>query len=257
MDKVQKIIETLHPDHEHILVLPELWTSGFDLQNCSSHVHADQEILNELSSQAIEKKIWIAGSYITQENSAYYNTFVLLSPAGERYNYQKVHLIRLMNEHHWFTPGGSYCAVQTDFAQIGLSICYDLRFPAMFQSLSHIGCNLMLVTAAWPHSRIEHWNKLLPARAIENQSFFVACNAVGSTHREIFGGNSAVINPLGEVLLQASQTEEGTHTLVIDIEDVSQLRSKIPLLREQKEDTNQDYPVHLAQGSGRTSNTEA
>ena len=245
LDKVLQVIAALNPIQEHVLLLPELWTSGFDLKQCGTHVHADQEILIELALQAAQKKIWIAGSYITQENSAYYNTFVLLGPAGEKFVYRKIHLIRLMNEHHWFQPGDSYTGVQTHFAALGLSVCYDLRFPALFQSLAHAGCNVFLMPAAWPITRINHWNLLLPARAIENQSFFIACNAVGGTHRETFGGSSAIINPWGEVLFQANQTDELVQTILIDPDETIAMRSNFPVLSEQMEDQNRLIPVQM------------
>ena len=245
LDKVLQVIAALNPIHEHILLLPELWTSGFDLKQCSTHVHADREILIELALHAAQKKIWIAGSYITQENSAYYNTFVLLGPAGEKFVYRKIHLIRLMNEHLWFHPGKVYTGVQTNFAKLGLSICYDLRFPALFQSLAHAGCNVFLMPAAWPITRINHWNLLLQARAIENQSFFIACNAVGGTQRETFGGSSAIINPWGEVLFQANQTDELVHTVIIDPNETITMRSNFAVLAEQMEDQERKLTLQM------------
>ncbi len=256
MEKVLQLIVALNPVHDHLLLLPELWTSGFDLKNCSTHVYADGEILDELALQAAQKKIWIAGSYITQENSAYYNTFVLLGPCGEKIVYRKIHLIHLMNEHHWFQSGKSYTGIKTNFATLGLSICYDLRFPALFQSLAHAGCNVFLLPAAWPISRIDHWTSLLSARAIENQSFLVACNAVGNTHREVFGGSSSIINPWGEVLFQANQTAEVVHTTIIDPDEAASIRKNYPVLTEQIADQEQKIPVQIYYGTGRVNNTE-
>jgi predicted amidohydrolase len=253
--KVLSILESIHPTHEHLVLLPELWSSGFDLKHCDQHVGADQEILIELSRQAIIKKIWIGGSYLTTENSNYYNTFVLLGPAGEKAIYRKIHLIRLMNEHLWFSPGDQYTLVNTNFAQIGLSICYDLRFPALFQSLAQAGCMLFLMPAAWPVSRINHWNALILARAIETQSFFIACNAVGQTHREIFGGSSAVISPWGECLFQANTSDEIIQTITINPDEGLALRKKFPVLSEQKLDMEQRISVHVHNFTSRDNNT--
>jgi omega-amidase len=150
-----------------------------------------------------------------------------------------------MNEHHWFQPGESFIGVQTNFARLGLSICYDLRFPILFQSLAHAGCNVFLMSAAWPITRINHWNLLLPARAIENQSFFIACNAVGGTHRETFGGSSAIINPWGEVLFQANQTNETVQTIIIDSDETTNIRNSFPVLSEQMEDIDHYIPLHI------------
>jgi omega-amidase len=253
MQKFLDILQKIHPVSEHILILPELWSSGFDLKNCVHHAPVDAEILHELTQQAISRKIWIGGSYLTCEGSAYYNTFVYLGPRGEKAIYRKIHLIRLMNEQRWFSPGHQYTMVNTNHASIGLSICYDLRFPAFFQALAHAGCNLFLLPAAWPISRIAHWNLLLPARAVENQSFFAACNAVGSTHREIFGGSSKLVSPWGEILFQASQTDENIETTSIDMDEATKIRQQFPYLKEQQEDSTHNLELQTYQFPSRDS----
>lgn len=252
---VLDIIQSIQPLHPHILVLPELWTSGFDLHHTAEHAPADTEILQELTRQAADKNIWIGGSYLTQTNDNYYNTFVLLGPQGEQAVYHKIHLIKLMQEERWFTAGDQYTVVDTGFAKIGLSVCYDLRFPALFQALSHHGSNLMLLPAAWPLPRINHWDLLVHARAVENQCFFAACNAVGGTHRETFGGTSLLVSPWGEDILRFNQNEETIQTATIEMDEVDQLREKFPVLREQKEDGFRNTGMEIIQFTGRDNNT--
>ena len=254
-NKVLQIINTLQPEYPHILLLPELWTSGFDLRHTEEHAPADAEILQDMAKQAALKNIWIGGSYLTQQDAAYYNTFVFLGPDGEKAVYQKTHLIRLMQEDRWFSPGKQLSLVKTPFAVIGLSICYDLRFPLLFQSLSHAGSECFLLPAAWPQARISHWETLLQARAIENQSFFIACNAVGGTHREIFGGTSMLISPWGESLLRFSPTDEAIQTTSIEIDEVRQLRESFPVLQEQQADQQNSIPIQHYSFDGRNNNT--
>ncbi|MBI9052014.1 MAG: hypothetical protein JEZ00_21545 [Anaerolineaceae bacterium] len=242
-NRVNQIVNKIQPTTDHLLILPELWSSGFDLKQSHLHINADQEILQELSTLSTQKNIWIAGSYLTQENSNYFNTFVLLGPGGKKSIYRKIHLIKLMHEHHWLQAGDQYVAVSTAFAQFGLTICYDLRFPTQFQALSHSGCNIFLMPAAWPIARIKHWQALTLARAIENQAFFIACNAVGGTHRETFGGCSAIISPFGEILLQGSQTKELIQTIEINPQEADDLRCKFPVLSEQVENDKKSYSV--------------
>jgi omega-amidase len=242
-DKVKHILDQIQASEHHLIILPELWSSGFDLKQSNIHYEADITIIDNLSRIAKTKHIWIAGTYITKENDQYYNTFILNAPNGDQFSYHKTHLIRLMNEHKYFQPGQEFVAVNTPFANIGLSICYDLRFPIQFQQLSHSGCNLFLLPAAWPIARINHWQTLIQARAIENQAFFVACNAVGGTHRETFGGHSAVLSPWGEYLLQANHQDEFIETIEIDSETVPELRNKFPTVSEQMADQNNRVAV--------------
>lgn len=242
-DKVTHILDQIQASDHHLIILPELWSSGFDLKQSNIHYEADIMIINNLSKIAKTKNIWIAGTYITKKNDQYCNTLILNAPNGDLFLYHKTHLIRLMNEHKYFQPGQEYVAVNTPFANIGLSICYDLRFPIQFQQLAHAGCNLFLLPAAWPIARINHWQTLIQARAIENQAFFVACNAVGGTPRETFGGNSAILSPWGETLLQAHHLDEFIETIEIDLEAVSELRNKFPTLSEQIDDQHSSIAV--------------
>ena len=235
-DKVKNFLDQIEPSQNHLFILPELWSSGFDIKQTHLHYKADQTIINDLVHIANQKKLWIAGTYITKEDDSFYNTFILHAPNGKIFSYHKAHLIRLMNEHVYFQAGNKLVIVNTPFASIGLSICYDLRFPVQFQQLAYNGCNLILLPAAWPISRIDHWNKLIQARAIENQAFLVACNAVGGTHRETFGGSSAILSPWGETLLQANQTDEIVKTIEINMEIVTELRNKFPVVSEQRND---------------------
>ena len=243
--KVQNILDNMHPSGFHLIILPELWSCGFDLKQTHIHYQADVEIVNDLRTIAMHKKLWIAGSYITKQNDIFYNTFILHSPNGDKFTYHKIHLIRLMNEHQYFQPGNEFVAINSSFASFGLSICYDLRFPTQFQRLSHAGCTIFLLPAAWPKPRIKHWNTLIRARAIENQAFFVACNAVGGTHRETFGGSSAVISPWGEVLLQGNEQDEFIETITVDVQESINLRRQFPVVSEQIQDEQADMPLNI------------
>ena len=242
---VRHLLNQIEPSENHFFILPELWSSGFDLKQTHIHYKADQEIIHELTQTAKQKRIWIAGTFITKENDSFHNTFVLHAPDGNTFTYHKAHLIRLMNEHKYFQYGTEFVAVNTPFAVIGLTICYDLRFPIQFQQLSHNGSTLFILPAAWPITRINHWNTLMQARAIENQAFLIACNAVGGTYRETFGGNSTILSPWGEPLLQGNQTDEMVDTIEFDMNAVIELRNKFPVLSEQMNDQKTGLPVKL------------
>ena len=92
--------------------------------------------------------------------------------------YRKVHLFRLLDEQDWLAPGEALSLAPTPWGAVGLSICYDLRFPELYRPYAAAGARLILVVAEWPERRISHWGKLLQARAIENQAFMAGVNKV-------------------------------------------------------------------------------
>ena len=112
-----------------------------------------------------------------------------------------------------------------------LTTCYDLRFPELFRKLNEKGATSILMTSGWPDVRIEHWNVLAKARAIENQSIFIACNGVGKNGEVNLGGNSVVIDAWGNVLNELS-TQEKVINVEIDLQNVIDIREKLPVLAD-------------------------
>jgi omega-amidase len=220
----------------HLILFPELWTSGYDLQNSRQHARTNLDILDRLSAEASSQNMYIGGSYLLERAGGLYNTFVLLAPGGQRWQYEKIHLFRLMDEHLWLSPGDQLSAGEVHQNQAGIAICYDLRFPELFRQYATAGAALMLLSAEWPAKRTPHWQVLLRARAIENQFFLAAVNSVGVTGGETFGGSSAVISPWGEVLVEGSATEEDLLTTAVDLEEVSRVRALIPILSDRRPD---------------------
>ena len=118
--------------------------------------------------------------------------------------------------------------------RMGLSTCYDLRFPELYRAQVDQGAELFAVTAAWPAARSEHWRVLLRARAIENQCFVVACNTAGTHAGHAMGGYSAVVDPRGEVLAEAGPEEETVLSVEIDPELVGTVRAQFPVLADRR-----------------------
>jgi predicted amidohydrolase len=124
--------------------------------------------------------------------------------------------------------------------KIGLAICYDLRFPELFRAYATNQVELILLVAEWPEKRIDHWNLLIQARAIENQCYVAAVNKTGQSYGESLGGYSAIINPMGEILVQGKQSEE-VLMAEIDLSDVSKIRRWMPVLMDQRPDLYSDF----------------
>ena len=115
----------------------------------------------------------------------------------------------------------------------GAGICYDLRFPEVFRKLVLAGSRLIIIPAEWPSSRIEHWRILLQARAIENQVFMIGVNCTGNVLGFDYGGHSAVISPWGKILGELDD-QEGFLTVKIDLDEVEQVRKRIPVWADRK-----------------------
>lgn len=220
-----------------LILLPELWASGYDLENWPRYATPlDEGIFAHLADLARQYGIVIGGSLLEARADKAYNTFVLFGSDGEHLGvYRKVHLFRLLQEEKWLGAGDAYCLADAPWGLTGLSICYDLRFPEMFRPYAIAGAKLILLVAEWPETRIEHWNKLLMARAIENQAFIAAVNKVGSSKGVALGGHSAVIDPWGVPLVQGS-FEENLLTVEIDLKEVEKARRFIPVLKDRRED---------------------
>jgi predicted amidohydrolase len=217
-----------------ILVLPELWSTGYDLSRAADYATAvNTGIFAEVANLAKVHGIHILGSCLSLLGEGQYgNTAVLFNPAGELMgSYSKVHLFQLMNEHHYLTPGNGRCLVQTPWGESGLAICYDLRFPELFRAYALDGAKIVFLPAEWPYPRLAHWQTLLRARAIENQMVVVACNRVGTTGDTTFFGHSCIIDPWGEIVVEAGDTP-ALLTVTVDLDKVDEVRKQIPVFAD-------------------------
>jgi omega-amidase len=220
-----------------LVLLPELWSSGYDLENSDRHASETPQILQDLKALATSLHIHIAGSLLEKTASGLKNTFSWLSPSSdEPLAYRKIHLFRLMEEEKWLTAGDHLQQVSAPWGRTGLAICYDLRFPELFRRYALDGAGAFALCAEWPARRIFHWETLLRARAIENQSFVFAVNCVGGSGSEIFGGKSAVISPWGEVCIEGSQTEEELLSVEINPDQIGEARRFLPVFQDRRPD---------------------
>lgn len=224
-----------------LLLLPELWSTGYDLENWRQHAAPLEEgFFEEMARLARGRGLWIGGSLLEKRDSQAYNTFVLYDSQGRLAAcYRKIHRFRLMDEHQWLAAGDRRELASLNLSaaeepiRAGLAICYDLRFPELFRSYALDGAGLILLPAEWPAVRIEHWRVLLRARAIENQSFIAAVNRVGASKGEQFGGHSLIIDPWGRVVAEAGAGPE-LLTAELDLAEVDRVRSQIPVLSDRQ-----------------------
>ena len=237
LQKVEEMIRAAASQNADAILLPELWSSGYDLSRAAYWATANKEITQTISDLARHHNIWIGGSLLESQNEKIFNTFSLIDPQGKRRAaYRKIHLFKLMGEDHFLTAGNSPNITQLPWGDTGLAICYDLRFPEVFRHYALHGAHLILITAEWPLVRLEHWRTLLRARAIENQLFIAAINAVGDSNGIIMGGHSTVIDPWGNIIVEGSPDEETLLTAELNFNLVDQARDSIPALSDRRPD---------------------
>lgn len=217
-----------------LVVLPEMYSCGFSMQTERIAEPVDGPSVQFLEQQARAHDVWLCGSLPerAEPEALPYNTLVLASPQGEVHRYRKIHPFTFAREHEHYGAGGEFLRVNVEGLRCCFFICYDLRFANEFWvNAEETDC--YVVVANWPKKRRTHWSALLLARAIENQAYVVGLNRVGRGGELEYSGDSAVIDPMGETLCEASKTQT---TLYADVspEVVSKAREKFPVLRDRR-----------------------
>lgn len=217
-----------------IILLPELWTTGYDLTRLDeiADKHAIESIafLSELAKEF--NVILIGGSVAEQCDDGVRNTLLVIDQKGKLiHKYSKLHLFQLMDEHLYLEAGQDEAEFTLDGESTAGYICYDIRFPEWMRKSAVSGAKVMYVVAEWPKPRIDHWRALLQARAIENQCYVVACNRVGADPKNEFGGMSLVVDPWGEIVAEGGSGEEIV-TATVDFDLVDEVRGRIPVFRD-------------------------
>lgn len=219
-----------------LVILPEIWNIGyfsFDKYIAESET-ADGETITRMRSKAKKKRVYIlAGSIVEKDNDRFYNTSFLIGPSGKILGkYRKIHLFGYgSRESQLLTRGNEVCVIDTEIGTLGLSTCYDLRFPELFRKLIDRGAEIILTVSAWPYPRLEHWLLFNRVRAIENQAFLVSSNCVGTNRSVQFCGHSMIVDPWGTILASGGD-EECSVKAEITLDQVEHFRKQFPVLKE-------------------------
>lgn len=236
IEKVTNWLSTL--DDVEIAVLPEMWNTSYTLEELV-HITSDngQREIEKLSELAKQYQINIVGGSIAVrvEDKIYNRAIVINKKGGLIHQYDKLHLVPMLDEPNYLTQGNNISIFEIDNVKMGVIICYDLRFPEISRKLALEGIEVLFVVAEWPIERISQFEKLLYARAIENQVYVIASNSIGKCNNTLFGGKSMVINPLGEATTKII-LGEGTIQATVNIEEIRNIRTKIPLLKTRRAD---------------------
>jgi len=226
-----------------LLCLPEMCTTGFDWAYNRGHLTSAALDIDTVAALAQANGIAICGSFLEQtESGNAANCFHYFSEQGSVLaRYRKLHLFTLFHEERHVEAGNECVTFETEYGKVGAAICYDLRFPELFRRNSEAGAFLHILPAAFPHPRLEHWRTLVRARAIENQSYFIAINQCGveghgrSVGETQYFGHSMVVDPWGEIVAEADE-QEGLLNVVIDPKLVDKVRSKLSAWDDRRTD---------------------
>lgn len=236
-DHFEKLTQEAHPDTD-IIVLPEMFTTGFTM---SPEVHAepfaeDMKTIQWMRRLAVERRACITGTVSIEERGAYYNRIIWVRPDGTFEHGDKRHLFTLGHEDDHYSPGQNRLTVDCEGWNVNLMCCYDLRFPAWCRNQMVDGkpeYDLQIFMANWPDKRVHHWDALLLARAIENQSYVCGVNIIGDDGNGVaHSGHSGIYSGSGHSLNLHSNNEEGVMTTELSARDLEFLRRSLSFLKD-------------------------
>jgi len=223
-----------------VVVLPELWPCGYALNRLPELAQdLSGSSVTMLKNAARKHGLFIFGGSLAEKNNGdYYNTLPVIDRNGEIAGcYRKVHLFPLgLNEDVYFKAGDSWGLVETPWGLWGLALCYDLRFGAFLRNLALRGAQAIVIPAQWPALRIDHWQTLTLARAMENQIFLLACNRTGTDASGEYNGCSAIIDAWGRIVAGGRPSESPDEIILADV-DLAQnkkARHYIPVYHDRR-----------------------
>jgi len=211
----------------NLVILPELFTTGFYESNLKSVKKLEEELDLVLKLSREKEIVIVAG--VAEKGERLYNSAVVIHRGEIIGIYRKNLLFPLNKERQFFSPGKGLEVFETPVGNIGILICYEIRFPELARKLIKKGADLIAVPAEFPKERIEHWKTLLRARAIENQVFVAGVNCVEGDLD--YGGSSMLIDPEGKILVEGGIYQEILMS-DIDLDDVKRVREKYPFLKD-------------------------
>jgi len=225
----KKLLE--QQDGSDIILLPEMFNSGFSMRPDKVAEAMDGETMAWMATMAAKLDAVLVGSLAIRQDKGCYNRMIWMPSDGNFIIYDKRHLFAMAGENQRYLAGTERVIVCYRGWRILLQVCYDLRFPVWCRQQGE-EYDLMLMVANWPDTRADAWNKLLPARAIENQAFVAAVNRVGEDARELlYAGSSQIIDGMGKTLINLGDKEDVV-SCSVSLNELRTLRKALPFLQD-------------------------
>ena len=232
-EKITSILNEENSDVD-LLIFPEMTLTGFTMQSKTYAEEIEGESFAYFASLAEKFECDIIAGIIEHRSGKYFNTLIHIEKNGKQKNhYHKIHPFSFSDEDKHFSAGDKPAITWLGDWKIGLSICYDLRFPELYRFYAKENVHLIINIANWPDTRIEHWSTLLKARAIENQCFVAGVNRVGKDPKLNYVGFSSVYDPMGKQIV-AVKNEERIIFAEIEKTEVEDVRGRLPFLDDIK-----------------------
>jgi len=222
-----------------LIVFPEMVDTGYSMPVIQKHAKKWSDgAMPELQRIAKEISIAMVAGISDREGASIFNAQVLVSAQGEILaKYRKTHLVTAapLDERVCLSPGSEFVSCKIDKFNVGLSICYDLRFPEMARTLVvNRGANVIVNSSAWPVVRAEHLRILALARAVENQSYLVIANRIGTDDGVTFCGSSVIVDPSGAILAAASPDREELIQADISEQVIADVRNRVTVFAHRR-----------------------
>lgn len=241
IQKAEKLLEEVNCKDTDLIVFPELWTIGWDCPNFNkfSEELYSSKFCKFLKEIAVQYNANVIGgsSVLKKNNEKDRNTCLIFDRQGNlTAAYDKYHLFshRGQSEGTYLEEGNTGLLVNTDIGKIGISICYDIRFPELFRKYAFNGADIMVNMAAWPSAFVDEYVTLSKARAIENQVYFISSCLTGKINESFyFSGNSQVCDYKGKIVSKLEKEEQVLYA-EIDIDEMKQYRKQMPILKDTK-----------------------
>lgn len=233
--RVERLLEATPPEPGSLVLLPELFSTGFSLNVAAIREGRERETERFLAGLARKYRAYFLGGLVSiKTNGKGSNQAVVFAPDGEEVvRYSKLQPFTLGGEAGCYDPGRHTVTFEWNRLTVSPFVCYDLRFPEHFRTAVKRGAELFTVIANWPVVRIQHWVTLLQARAIENQAYVAGVNRVGTDPKLSYNGLSLIVSPKGDILAQAGQGE-CVISAEIDPAALAAYRKDLPFLADMR-----------------------
>ncbi|MCX7759707.1 MAG: nitrilase [Hydrogenothermaceae bacterium] len=229
LEKVFSILNSRKIKSNSLVLLPEMFSCGFDNENLYIHSRKTPKIYRDLQKISSEKSLVIAGTVPERKKNDIYNMGFIIDNGEITAKRPKVKLFTPTDEHKYFKSGrNNFDITESSAGNLGFMICFELRYPNISYHLRKKDVEIILVPAQWGKERVEHLKILSRARAIETQSYVVVSNTVGKIGEIEYAGHSAIYSPWGDIL-DIERNEEGIVSADIDLDEVYKVRNKIKM----------------------------
>ena len=231
--KVENIADNAVKQGVQVLFLPEMTFTGFSM-NIGVTAESDRYTVERMKSVCKKYGLAVGFGWTEKCGNKAKNCYTVIDKNGEELaTYVKIHPFSYAGEDNYFIKGDKIITFDIDDVTFSCVICYDTRFPELFQAISkNENVKAIVIPANWPAKRAEHWKTLIKARAIENQTYIIAVNCVGEIGSVDYAGDSCVINPDGELQATAGNKEQ---LVCFELDyDIENLRNNFPVKKDRQ-----------------------